>query len=80
MQAVVVAVGLVVKACAAVKTEILVNLVVEITVALAAIVTLGAQIAVGLIVELKPLVQCVAAIILEFKLEALIQVFGIVAA
>ncbi|KAF9447107.1 hypothetical protein P691DRAFT_776365 [Macrolepiota fuliginosa MF-IS2] len=78
--AVVVVVGLVIKACVSVKTDILVALVVDINIALAAIVTLCAKVAVDLVVELKPLIQCVATIILDLKLEALIQVFGLVQA
>jgi len=76
--AVVVVLGLVVKACASVKTDILVNLIVDISLALAACVTLGAQLAVGLVAELKPFIECVVAIIVDLKLEALIKVFEIV--
>lgn len=62
------------------KTDILVQLVVDISLALAACITLGAQVAVDLIVELKPLIQCVVTIIFDLHLQALIQVFGLVQA
>ncbi len=53
-------------------------LVVDINLALAACITLGAQLAVGLVAELKPFVECVVSIIVDLKLEALIKVFEIV--
>ncbi|EKM77736.1 hypothetical protein AGABI1DRAFT_115011 [Agaricus bisporus var. burnettii JB137-S8] len=72
--------GLVVKVCASANVEALVSLMVEINFCLADIIGLVVKICVGLLVELKPLVECIVNILIKLDLKALIKVLAVVQA
>jgi hypothetical protein len=53
---------------------------VDINICLAAIIALIVKICVGLIVELKPLIECIGSILVKLDLKALIQILGVAGA